>query len=172
MDRQPEDPSPEDVVPEEPVSPYGPAKPAAGADPEPSDAEAPSPLPAPDSAPDEASPYQPSPAPPEEAAAPDAWQPPEAPPAAEVGRPGVGAGVATGCGLQVLGVIAFFLSLGVATFYGALWPFIVITVAAAALMFSRRWRRFATGVLIVSAATWIIVIGPCIALLSGALYSG
>jgi hypothetical protein len=78
----------------------------------------------------------------------------------------VGAGVATGCGLQVLALILFWLTAGlIGTFFGLLWPFILITVAAGALMFSHRWRRFATGALIVCAATWIVVIGPCIALL-------
>lgn len=83
-------------------------------------------------------------------------------------RPGVGPGVATGCGLQMLAVLLFFLTAGVVpTVFGALWPFILFTVAAALLMISKKWRRFATGALIVSAATWIVVIGPCIALLNG-----
>ncbi len=92
------------------------------------------------------------------------------PPAPKDGRPGMGVGVATGCGLQVLAAILFFATLALAfNFFGALWPFIVITVGAALLMISRRWRRFATGVLIVSAATWIIVIGPCVGLMTGGL---
>ena len=55
-------------------------------------------------------------------------------------------------------------------FFGALWPFILVTIGAALLMLSKRWRRFATGVLIVAAAPWIVVIGPCIALLSPGLW--
>ena len=43
-----------------------------------------------------------------------------------------------------------------------LWPFILIVVLSALLLFSKKWRRFATGMLIVSAALWIIVIGPCV----------
>ena len=86
----------------------------------------------------------------------------------QAGRPGVGAGVATGCGLQVLAFILFFASASLMlNFFGALWPFILVTVGAGLLMISRRWRRFATGALIVCAATWIVVIGPCIALLGG-----
>jgi hypothetical protein len=78
--------------------------------------------------------------------------------------------VATGCGLQVLAVILFFLTGGLMMgFLGSLWPFILVTVGSALLMLSKRWRRFATGALIVCAATWIVVIGPCIAILSGGL---
>ena len=71
----------------------------------------------------------------------------------------------------MLAVVLFFLTAGLITgFFGALWPFILVTVGAALLMISKRWRRFATGVLIVSAAAWIVVIGPCIALLSPGLW--
>jgi hypothetical protein len=83
-------------------------------------------------------------------------------------RPGVGAGVAAGCGLQVLAFVLFLATSALMfNFLGALWPFILATVGAALLMLSQRWRRFATGALIVCAATWIIVIGPCISLLGG-----
>nr|BFF10112.1 hypothetical protein GCM10025699_14150 [Microbacterium flavescens] len=62
----------------------------------------------------------------------------------------------------------FFLTTGIVTsIWGLLWPFILVPVLAGLLMFSQRWRRFATGVLIVSAATWLIVIGPCLGLLGG-----
>ena len=82
--------------------------------------------------------------------------------------PGAGAGVATGCGLQVLAFILFSVTGGLMFgFVGALWPFILVTIGSALLMLSKRWRRFATGALIVCVATWIVVIGPCIALLSG-----
>lgn len=78
------------------------------------------------------------------------------------------AGVSTGCGLQLLGVFLMFASLGVATnFFGYLWPFVLTTICSALLLLSDHWRRFATGVLIVSLAAWIVVIGPCIALLQG-----
>lgn len=81
--------------------------------------------------------------------------------------PGVWAGVATGCGLQVLGVLIFLSLIGVGTnLFGWLWPFIVIPAAAALLLIFKSWRRFATGILIVSAAMWIVVLGPCLALLT------
>ena len=48
----------------------------------------------------------------------------------------------------------------------AVHPF--VTVGSALLMLSQRWRRFATGCAHrVRRDSWIIVIGPCIALLSG-----
>jgi len=191
VDRPPEEPAPEDPTPEEsaraeerapeqpasaepppePVSPYGPQP---GADAE--DAVAP------DTAPP-ARPYEWTPpaedavaqdAPPADMAYPPVPQapapigPPTAmtPPPETKDGPGVGAGVATGCGLQVLAFVLFFATAGLMlSFYGALWPFILVTVGSAVLMLSKRWRRFATGALIVCAATWIIVIGPCIAML-------
>jgi len=86
--------------------------------------------------------------------------------------PGVGAGIATGVGLQFLGLIVF-QSTALAIPYPLLklWPFILITVLAALLLFSKRWRRFATGILIVSAAIWIIVIGPCYPLIATPYYA-
>ena len=175
---------PEQQSPPDPVSPYGPP---AGADAEGAAV--------PDSAGPPARPYEWSPpalgentpqgAPSEMAYPPVPRAPtpigqepmgsmPMAPPsdgpgsAGQYTRPGVGAGVATGCGLQVLAFILFFLTAGLMlNAFGALWPFILVTVGSALLMLSHRWRRFATGALIVCAATWIIVIGPCIALLGG-----
>ncbi len=65
-------------------------------------------------------------------------------------------------------MVLFLGTMGfIGSIWGFLWPFILIPVLAGALMFSRRWRRFATGVLIVSAATWIIVIGPRMGMMGG-----
>ena len=81
-------------------------------------------------------------------------------------RPGVGAGIGIGFVLQIAGVVLFLLTLFVIPYpVLMLWPFILITVGFAALLFSRKWRRFATGVLIVAAAMWIVVIGPCYGIL-------
>ena len=89
--------------------------------------------------------------------------PPDAPP--ERG-PGVGAGIGIGFVLQLAGVVLFLLTLFVIPYpVLMLWPFILITVGFAALLFSKKWRRFATGVLIVAAAMWIVVIGPCYGIL-------
>jgi hypothetical protein len=74
-------------------------------------------------------------------------------------------GLLAGCGMQILGLVIFMTMVTLTTnLFGALWGFMLFTVAAIALMFSKRWRRFATGILIISAATWIIVIGPCLGL--------
>jgi hypothetical protein len=149
VDRPPEEPAPEEPAPEEPdarADEWAPSEGEPAADP-----------PASLSYP----PVPPAPVP----------IPPIPPgagvqPGAKDDRPGVGPGIATGCGLQVLAFVLFSLTAGViGTFFGLVWPFVLVTVASAGLMFSRRWRRFATGALIVCAATWIIVIGPCIALL-------
>lgn len=177
MDRPPEDPVPDGSTPDEP---YVPSEPADAPVPEPPAADSPPPEAPPVEPPESRAvpPVPPSPygppgyaqyAPP---AAPNAFAgAPGAVPQARDGRPGVGPGVATGCGLQVLAVVLFFLTAGLITgIFGALWPFILVTVGAALLMISKRWRRFATGVLIVSAAAWIVVIGPCIALLNPSLW--
>ncbi|MFT4229294.1 MAG: hypothetical protein QM602_03285 [Microbacterium sp.] len=83
----------------------------------------------------------------------------------------VGIGVAIGVGLQVLAVVLMLLSAGLGIdfvgVWGLLWPFALVAVAAIAMMFFRKTRGAATGILIVAAATFLIVIGPCIAMLSG-----
>ncbi len=48
--------------------------------------------------------------------------------------------------------------------YVALIITLAVPVAAAIGMVFRQLRPFATGVLIIMAAAWIIVIGPCMAL--------
>ena len=81
---------------------------------------------------------------------------------------GIGAGIGIGCGLQFLaGLIFLFTMFAAGSMWGPLLPAILITVAAIVGMFFARWRRFSTGVLIVSAATWLIFLGPCIALVGG-----
>lgn len=107
---------------------------------------------------------------------------PAAPPGPEQGppprkRPSLGAGV--GIGFAALFVAVLLLIFGSPVvgwlyelgwdigIFGFLWPFILIVVVGVVLMFSQKWRRFATGYLIVTAAFWLIVLGPCIALLSG-----
>jgi hypothetical protein len=164
---QPETPG-EDASspPAEPVSPYGPDP---GTD-EPTPPLVPPAPPGPpgsdvSQAPEESavpqSPNPYGPPGPAFAAAPDGTAPQDT-------RPGLGTGIATGCGLQVLGVVVVFGTLAyVGSIWGILWPFIIITVLAGLLMISRRWRRFATGVLIVTAAMWIVVLGPCVAVMGG-----
>lgn len=94
-------------------------------------------------------------------------------PAREGKRPAVWVGILSGIGLQIVGVVLMFLLLAVSSsFTGAgdgvvfflLLPFIVLLVGSALLMISWYWRRFALGVLIVSTAVWITLIGPCLGL--------
>ncbi|GAA1981568.1 hypothetical protein GCM10009777_13930 [Microbacterium pumilum] len=178
-DEPPEQPHPEGSEHEEPPPPAGPEAPEAAAPEQtasPGEPSVPTEPPPAESSPDETPPgeppvatpsamaYPPVPPAPPQGQSPFEQQPPEE----KDSRPGVGPGVATGCGLQVLAVILFFLTAGIIpSFFGALWPFILFTIGAALLMLSRRWRRFATGALIVAAATWIVVIGPCIAIING-----
>ena len=93
-------------------------------------------------------------------------------------RPSLGAGVGIGFAALFVGGAAPDLRLtgpglalrswaGTSGIWGFLWPFILIVIVGVVLMFSQKWRRFATGYLIVAAAFWLIVLGPCIALLSG-----
>ena len=94
-------------------------------------------------------------------------EPPSPPEPPGPGRtPGIGAGVATGCGLHVLALTFIIAVLGAYSVFGFVWPFALVAVAAAVLMFWKRWRRFATGILIVAAASWLVFIGPCIGLMA------
>jgi hypothetical protein len=86
----------------------------------------------------------------------------------------VWAGLLSGVGLQIAGLVVMLMLLSVAYAVpgnGAvvimLLPFIVLLVGPALLMISWKWRRFATGVLIISAAVWLIIIGPCLGLAMG-----
>ncbi|MGX4514716.1 hypothetical protein ACWJV6_20875, partial [Clostridioides difficile] len=110
------------------------------------------------------------PAPPRDTAPPD--EPgtgiPSAPPAGGRG-PGVGVGVGLGCAAHVIAFPLMLVSLmAAAGIWGALWPFYVIGVAAIVGMFFESSRKVSTGVLIVSAAAWIVFLGPCVALAGGA----
>jgi hypothetical protein len=92
-------------------------------------------------------------------------------------RPSLGAGVGIGFAALFVGVLLLIFGSPVLGWlyelgwdvgiWGFLWPFILIVLVGVVLMFSQKWRRFATGYLIVAAAFWLIVLGPCIALLSG-----
>lgn len=95
--------------------------------------------------------------------------PPQQPPGGRGGfGGGVAAGLGIGCGAYVLGIVLALGTLGaVSTIFGFLWPFIAIAVVSIALMFSPRSRPYGTGMLIMTGAAWLIVIGPCIALLGG-----
>ena len=116
-------------------------------------------------------PLQPAATPPYDAAGP---VPPPAPmqPAPATRGPSlggrIGIGVGLGCGAYVLGVVLLFATAGIiGNAYGWLWPFLTIAAVAIVMMFFRRTRGIATGILIASAAAWIVVLGPCLAILNG-----
>ena len=162
--------------PEEPAEPDGYVVP--GADPAPADDHAaPGAHPAPPPSAGFPPPVPPAPYP--------APLPPAMYPASPLGpqgpaprrRPSLGAGVGIGFAALFVGVLLLLFGSPVMGWlydlgwdvgiWGFLWPFILIVIVGVALMFSQKWRRFATGYLIVAAAFWLIVLGPCIALLSG-----
>ena len=171
MSSTPDEPDDSDAEP--PLEPHG----EAPLEPDGPDAEPLEPEPGgPDS-----EPLEPAAAPPRADAAPFQRQP--APPGADAvgsvaprGDPpqrsfggGLAAGVGIGCGAFVAGALVILATLGmVASTVGFFWPFILIAIIAIVMMFFRRTRPIATGMLIVTAAMWIIVIGPCLALISQA----
>ena len=81
---------------------------------------------------------------------------------------GVGTGVGIGCGAYAIGGVVVFATLGIiGSVLGWLWPFVIIAAVAIVMMFFPRTRAIATGILIVSAAAWLTVIGPCLLLVTG-----
>lgn len=102
--------------------------------------------------------------------APGAWTPPE--PARRGLSFGAGLGIGTAIGVVAhgIGVAAMFAFLeafdGAGGLLGFLWPFLLIAVTAGVMMFFAPTRSFATGILIVAAGMWLVIIGPCIALVT------
>lgn len=103
--------------------------------------------------------------------APGPWQ--AAPPPPRKGLSfgaGLGIGIAIGVVAHALGIGAMFLGISIAgggTPLVFLWPFILIALAAAVMMFFAKTRPFATGILIIAASMWLLIIGPCILILTG-----
>ncbi|WP_251443618.1 hypothetical protein [Microbacterium sp. USTB-Y] len=79
---------------------------------------------------------------------------------------GIGVGTAVGCVSMILALILFFslANLGMAFSIGAV---VLPLILGAVLLIWRQTRGIGVGVLIISAAAWIIVIGPCLGLLNG-----
>lgn len=89
---------------------------------------------------------------------------------------GAGIGIGTGTGINVLAHgLGFFLMIltvnditdGDPGLLAYLWPYLTIGVVGIVMMFFAKTRSIGTGILIVSAALWLIIIGPCVALLTG-----
>ncbi|SJN16691.1 hypothetical protein FM104_01040 [Microbacterium esteraromaticum] len=103
--------------------------------------------------------------------APGPWQATPPPPRKGLSfGAGLGIGIAIGVVAHALGVGAMFLGMSIVgggTPIVFLWPFILIALAAAVMMFFAKTRSFATGILIIAASMWLLIIGPCILLLTG-----
>jgi hypothetical protein len=103
--------------------------------------------------------------------APGPWMPPAPARKGLSFGAGLGIGIAIGVVAHILGIIAMFASANVLNGSGGilalLWPFLLIAVAAIVMMFFRPTRSYATGILIIAAAMWLVIIGPCIVLLGG-----
>lgn len=82
----------------------------------------------------------------------------------------IGAGIGVGVGLFFLSCVAAFIvvaamlgSSGLGPTYALIGVFLVVPVIAVVMLFFPRLRRGGTGILIVFAAGWLVVVGPCIA---------
>lgn len=84
---------------------------------------------------------------------------------------GLGIGLAIGFGANLVAGILMVISLGLPMMQvgpiGILWPFLLAALVPLVMMFFAKTRSFATGMLIMCAAVWLIVIGPCILLIRG-----
>lgn len=102
---------------------------------------------------------------------PGAWPPPAPARTGLSFGAGLGIGIAIGVVAHIIGIVLMFASIGVSSGDGGplvlLWPFLLIALAAAVMMFFTATRSFATGILLIAAAMWLVIIGPCIAILGG-----
>ena len=81
---------------------------------------------------------------------------------------GVGAGL--GCLAMVLAFVIMLFLGTMGYLFGmprTLMPFIVVTIGGIVLMLPRKTRRIGLGFTIVTAASWLVLIGPCAGILAG-----
>lgn len=93
---------------------------------------------------------------------------PSAPPVS--GRAAIWGGVGVGCGAYVLfgGLLAVLMGAGVISgLLSLVIYFLVPAVVGAVMLAFAPTQRWGIGVLIAASATWLIIIGPCLGLLSG-----
>lgn len=146
MAPDPEEPTPAEPSPDEPAPEPGPAEPAPA-----------------EPAPDRPSAEEP----PAEAPVPppyDASAPPRT--GLSMGA-GIGVGVGIGCGAHIIAILLMFATLTLAfsagsTIFALVWPFVLVALVAIAMLFFQKTRGVAIGMLIVAAAAWIVVLGPCL----------
>ena len=121
---------------------------------------------------------------------PGGWQPPpppdpNAPAGYVVGVPGqppipprkkmsfggwLAIGLAIGVPVQILALVLALNTTNISYplgIIGFFWPYIIVVLACVVMMFFPKTRPVATGILIVTAASWLLVLGPCIAMLGG-----
>ncbi|GAA1798979.1 hypothetical protein [Agromyces neolithicus] len=126
-----------------------------------------------DAEPEEPKPEQPAFPPPEPE------QPGFPPPGPPAGSPepglstgaGIGIGVGIGCGAHVIALLLLLATLVVGgalspSPLGLIWPFVLVALVAIVMLFWKKTRGVAIGMLIVGAAAWIIVLGPCLGMLT------
>ncbi|MFF2495503.1 hypothetical protein [Agromyces sp. NPDC058064] len=166
------EPTPDEAAPAVPPAPPGPPTP-------PTPDEAPPPVPAAAETPPAVPPPPPVPQGPVASPyGPPAYGAPGTPgdPAAGSERPGlstgagIGIGVGIGCGAHVVAFILLLATLMLggmfgSTLIGIIWPFVVVAVVAIVMLFWKRTRGIAIGMLIVAAAAWIVVLGPCLGIM-------
>lgn len=79
---------------------------------------------------------------------------------------GIGSGI--GCVSYVLALVLFIGTMSALSQAGAAAYFVffgIPVLVGAGLLFARRTRGFGVGILIISAAAWLVVIGPCAGLM-------
>ncbi len=79
---------------------------------------------------------------------------------------GIGVGIGIGCASLLIALVLYFALLSLSGTFSLL-IFVFPLVVGGVLMFWKKTRGMGTGVLIISAAAWITVIGPCLGLFSG-----
>ncbi|MGX1934247.1 hypothetical protein [Microbacterium resistens] len=95
--------------------------------------------------------------------------PPPAPAGLSVGA-ARGIGATAGCLAHFLGFALMMATLSAAAWMGLfamVWPYVLILLVSALLLIRPSTRPYAVGALIVAAASWIVLIGPCLLLFSG-----
>ena len=75
---------------------------------------------------------------------------------------GIGCGAHVVAGVLMLATLFIGSNLQGPAFLGITWPFLLVALAAIVMLFFKKTRGIAIGILIVAAAAWIVVLGPCL----------
>ena len=83
---------------------------------------------------------------------------------------GIPGGLGVGCAAIFAAFVLALVLSGVSNNFLVLnIPSVLALVLGVVLMFQDRWRRFGAGILIMVCIFWIVVVGPCTALVSGSV---